>query len=181
MKKLILILMMIMLSSFAYAAAVTRQVVTSQPIGLSSPFIVRYTVSGASGKWATSVEETLSGGCAPTLKKFVIASEAVDNSCASPCDITYTSRGTAGTCALDSASNYKFDTQSIVNFGTSLQVTVGATGQCVSGADNGASGSTANNDIIEWGEVNQAVIDWLGGLYDWNGINKAVSEWLNGC
>jgi hypothetical protein len=54
-------------------------------------------------------------------------------------------------------------------------------GSLCSGGDNGASGSTACNNIIEWGEVNQAVIDWLGGLYDWNGINGVVYDWLNGC
>lgn len=151
-KKFILVLIMILLSSFVFAATVTRQVITTQPIGLGLPFIVRYTVSGASGKWAASVEETLSGGCTPTPKKFVIASEAVENSCLSPCDITYTARSTAGTCTLASTSNYKFDNRSIVNFGNSLQVSVG-TQQCDSPADEqpfgDCNGDTTLNEIIK--------------------------------
>ena len=35
------------------------------------------------------------------------------------------------------------------------------------------------DNAVDWDEINQAISDWLSGVFNWNEINQIIMAWLS--
>jgi len=168
-KLLTLILTTILLSSLVMAATITRN--TPPTVQSGEQFTVTYSTSGVpDGSWFVAWEDTITGGCTPTIYQSFMAGTTPDNDQKT---ITFTAP-TSGSCTF--TGYYQFTDEAQTNFPNALITILGTPPASpsikINEVEANPDGTDSGNEWLELYNPNAFSVDLTG----WKIIDKDDSE-----